>query len=165
MLYDSTIIEPVGTDDPGTSPSAKKKLWPYTMDHGIPQVSRAPPLLLLERQHAWAGAPFAPPTLPAHPRAPHVPPPPPPNHRQDCHWTYPDTKCNKDESYPGMWEVPMWDISVRAAGKAPRPETARASAATERVHRLLLAGRQPQSVFDGPPRQRQHAHLLPQGQL
>jgi LysM repeat protein/peptidoglycan/xylan/chitin deacetylase (PgdA/CDA1 family) len=29
---------------------------------------------------------------------------------QLCNWTYPDGQCFSTERYPGMWEVPMWDL-------------------------------------------------------
>lgn len=35
--YDSTIIEPFNT---ASSPSWAERLWPYTMDAGIPQAGR-----------------------------------------------------------------------------------------------------------------------------
>ena len=37
MLYDSSIIEFYAPDST-TSPNASTRLWPYTMDQGIPQV-------------------------------------------------------------------------------------------------------------------------------
>lgn len=64
FLYDSSINEFVGEDSHFTK-SFGQRLWPYTMDSGIPQ---------------------------------------------NCNWTYPDGQCSKEERYPGMWEVPMWDL-------------------------------------------------------
>jgi len=29
---------------------------------------------------------------------------------QYCNWTYPEGQCTKTEKYPGLWEVPMWDL-------------------------------------------------------
>jgi LysM repeat protein/peptidoglycan/xylan/chitin deacetylase (PgdA/CDA1 family) len=29
---------------------------------------------------------------------------------QDCNWTYPSGQCTQTEKYPGMWEVPMYDL-------------------------------------------------------
>jgi LysM repeat protein len=29
---------------------------------------------------------------------------------QDCNWTLPSGQCTQNERYPGMWEVPMWDL-------------------------------------------------------
>lgn len=29
---------------------------------------------------------------------------------QNCNWTYPSGQCQESERYPGMWEIPMWDL-------------------------------------------------------
>lgn len=29
---------------------------------------------------------------------------------QDCNWTVPSGMCQSTEKYPGLWEIPMWDL-------------------------------------------------------
>ena len=65
LLYDSSIIEFLSPGNNPTTSDFSHRLWPYTMDNGIPQY---------------------------------------------CNWTYPDAMCTKDEKYPGVWEIPMWDL-------------------------------------------------------
>ena len=71
FLYDSTINEhwpdqTLVNSEPNTvSPNGKSKLWPYTMDNGIPQ---------------------------------------------NCAWT--GNLCTEEESYKGLWEVPVWNIQT-----------------------------------------------------
>ncbi|PRW61614.1 chitin [Chlorella sorokiniana] len=60
FMYDSSIPEPFPT---ATSPDGETRLWPYTMDHGLPQ-----------RCDLGTGP------------------------------------CSVNESHPGLWEFPMWDI-------------------------------------------------------
>ncbi|KAL4853807.1 hypothetical protein ACK3TF_005288 [Chlorella vulgaris] len=60
FLYDSSIPEPFPT---ATSPSGNDRLWPYTMDYGLPQ-----------RCDLGTGP------------------------------------CSINESLPGLWEFPMWDV-------------------------------------------------------
>lgn len=31
---------------------------------------------------------------------------------QDCSWTAPDGNCSTKERYPGLWQVPLWDLQV-----------------------------------------------------
>lgn len=64
MLYDSSIVEFVG-EMSYTTKSFADRLYPYTMDNGIPQY---------------------------------------------CNWTYPEGQCTQTEKYPGLWEVPIWDL-------------------------------------------------------
>jgi hypothetical protein len=69
--YDSTINEHwpdqrLPNSEPNTvSPNGASRLWPYTMDYGIPQ---------------------------------------------DCAWT--GGQCLPDEKYPGLWEIPVWNIQT-----------------------------------------------------
>lgn len=35
---------------------------------------------------------------------------------QNCGWTAPDGDCNQNERYPGMWEIPMWDVPADLQG-------------------------------------------------
>jgi peptidoglycan/xylan/chitin deacetylase (PgdA/CDA1 family) len=63
LVYDSTMIENFPSE---SSPAAGQRVWPFTMDAGIPV---------------------------------------------NCEWNAPDGKCSQqNESYPGLWEVPMWEL-------------------------------------------------------
>ena len=65
LLYDSSMIE-VFQNDSDVENKPGMRVWPFTMDHGIPI---------------------------------------------NCNWNYPDGQCNgTTERYPGLWEVPLWEI-------------------------------------------------------
>ena len=101
--YDSSITEQYPST---TSPSAAERVWPYTMDYGIPQDctvrwgmgqcrggGRARMWMLIE------GHPQAQRRTEAD-GAPTTPPPPP------CS----TGTCGVDETHPGLWEFPMWNV-------------------------------------------------------
>lgn len=114
-------------------------LWPYTMDGGIPQVQRER-LVHLVKDRQLAGAPVAlsikclmrlcgtptnqlactpvahtapprlsgPSLLPASSPGPH---PHTSTRIQECNFLGDAIgRCNANEKYPGLWEVPLWQL-------------------------------------------------------
>lgn len=97
-----------------TSPSAAERLWPYTMDYGLPQ-ARTPcrPSPSLASGTAWRGScargASGGRSLAACPRR--YPTPgclPGCRCPQDC--SVSTGACSTDERHPGLWEFPMWNV-------------------------------------------------------
>jgi hypothetical protein len=99
FTYDSSVPEIFPT---ATSPDEHNRLWPYTMDHGLPQRCRTG--TGGRRPHAVRpGCPWQPRCSGSDSAAIPVP----------TSLASLAGLCNTNESHPGLWEIPMWAYQVR----------------------------------------------------